>query len=462
MSIAKKALSLQKNYYKPIKKSKIMNRKIIFSVLFLALYVSAGFAQMRVFPDGRVGFGRYLANDRGIYISETPNLTNPVPFDIMRTRDDDIILTRSLLMQSEGIIDGIMLSRSGRTVLLGAHLDFFMDAWRTRNDFRNAYTLAVSAPWQSHGIGVNLHEAHYVDGVRVILCSSFGGARPFAAYNRTSLRDRAIFYVNEHGVVYSRGYALISDRSEKENIEPIENALDRLMQLQGLSFNFIDHFADERSGRTMPSQDEIFESARQRTPELTKETFLQIKEEQSRRRLGVIAQDVEKVFPELVRTQEDGLKTVFYSELTAVLIEAIREQQAQIETLNARIEQLERGIIGIPAPPPVQTMSAPAPASSDDWTSFDETTVRVAALYQNVPNPFRQGTEIRFYLPQTVAAAFLIFYDLQGRQLHQITLTQRGEGVEFISGSQFAPGIYLYALIADGQAVAVKQMIITE
>ena len=213
----------------------------------------------------------------------------------------------------------------------------------------------------------------------------------------------------------------------------------------------------------MPSQEEVFEAARERTPELTKETFLQIKEEQSRRRLGVIAQDVEKVFPELVRTQEDGLKSVFYSELTAVLIEAIREQQAQIETLNARIEQLERGIIGIPAPPPVQTMSAPAPASNDDWTSFNETASnRTATLYQNVPNPFRQGTEIRFYLPQTVAAAFLIFYDLQGRQLHQISLTQRGEGVEFISGSQFAPGIYLYALIADGQAVAVKQMIITE
>jgi hypothetical protein len=58
--------------------------------------------------------------------------------------------------------------------------------------------------------------------------------------------------------------------------------------------------------------------------------------------------------------------------------------------------------------------------------------------------------------------AYLCFYDLQGKQLKQITLTQRGEGSEIIQGSQFAAGIYLYALIADGQEVDVKKMILTE
>ena len=46
--------------------------------------------------------------------------------------------------------------------------------------------------------------------------------------------------------------------------------------------------------------------------------------------------------------------------------------------------------------------------------------------------------------------------------MRQIALTQRGEGAELISASQLAPGMYLYALIADGQEVDVKRMILTE
>ena len=85
-----------------------------------------------------------------------------------------------------------------------------------------------------------------------------------------------------------------------------------------------------------------------------------------------------------------------------------------------------------------------------------------AVLYQNTPNPFSQATSIRYYLPETVATASLCIYDMQGKQLQQITLTQRGEGTEQISASLLAPGMYLYALIADGQEVDVKRMILTE
>ena len=53
---------------------------------------------------------------------------------------------------------------------------------------------------------------------------------------------------------------------------------------------------------------------------------------------------------------------------------------------------------------------------------------------------------------------------MQNKQLQQIALTQRGEGAEQISASQLDPGMYLYALIliADGQEVDVKRMILTE
>ena len=85
-----------------------------------------------------------------------------------------------------------------------------------------------------------------------------------------------------------------------------------------------------------------------------------------------------------------------------------------------------------------------------------------AALYQNAPNPFSQSTEIKYYLPTSVNTAFLCIYDLNGRQLKQIRLMQRGNGSQLISGSEFSAGIYLYALIADGKEIDVKRMILTE
>jgi len=54
------------------------------------------------------------------------------------------------------------------------------------------------------------------------------------------------------------------------------------------------------------------------------------------------------------------------------------------------------------------------------------------------------------------------FYDQQGKQLKQITISERGEGNQTILGSQFTPGIYLYALLADGKEIDVKRMILTE
>ncbi|HUV84617.1 MAG TPA: tail fiber domain-containing protein, partial [Methanosarcinales archaeon] len=59
-------------------------------------------------------------------------------------------------------------------------------------------------------------------------------------------------------------------------------------------------------------------------------------------KVGVIAQEVEAVLPELILESPDtGLKSVAYAELTAVLINAIKEQQEIIEDLKTRIEQLE-------------------------------------------------------------------------------------------------------------------------
>ncbi len=60
-------------------------------------------------------------------------------------------------------------------------------------------------------------------------------------------------------------------------------------------------------------------------------------------RIGLIAQDVETVLPELVHEDEDGYKHIRYQHLTAVMIEAIKEQDAVVKALSARVPALDTG-----------------------------------------------------------------------------------------------------------------------
>ena len=58
------------------------------------------------------------------------------------------------------------------------------------------------------------------------------------------------------------------------------------------------------------------------------------------KQIGVIAQEVEEIYPELVTTDADGFKSVDYTKLAPVLIEAIKEQQKQIDELKRMVEEL--------------------------------------------------------------------------------------------------------------------------
>jgi hypothetical protein len=90
----------------------------------------------------------------------------------------------------------------------------------------------------------------------------------------------------------------LSDRNKKTNIRPIENSVALVQRLQGVRFDWIEN--------NKPS-------------------------------LGLIAQEVEEVIPELVETGADGTKTLSYGNIIGVLIEAIKEQQIRIEELENKL-----------------------------------------------------------------------------------------------------------------------------
>jgi hypothetical protein len=107
------------------------------------------------------------------------------------------------------------------------------------------------------------------------------------------------------------GCASASDARLKENIEPLGESLDKLLKLHGVSYTFKDP-ARFRGGR----------------------------------QLGLIAQEVESVYPEVVETDsQSGMKSVAYDHLVAAVIEAMRGLQAENAALKQRIENLERAAL---------------------------------------------------------------------------------------------------------------------
>jgi ABC-type Fe3+-citrate transport system substrate-binding protein len=57
--------------------------------------------------------------------------------------------------------------------------------------------------------------------------------------------------------------------------------------------------------------------------------------------IGIIAQEIEKILPQVVTTDKDGYKSVHYTAIIPVLIEAIKEQQKQIEELKQEISDIK-------------------------------------------------------------------------------------------------------------------------
>lgn len=108
-----------------------------------------------------------------------------------------------------------------------------------------------------------------------------------------------------------------SDIRYKKNIETIDGALEKVQALRGVTFDW--------------DNDAFPEGEDTKKPNFTE------------RATGVIAQDVEKVLPEAVReNQETGFKNVAYGNMVGLLIEAIKEQQTQIDALTAQVEELKR------------------------------------------------------------------------------------------------------------------------
>jgi phage-related tail fiber protein len=104
------------------------------------------------------------------------------------------------------------------------------------------------------------------------------------------------------GTITATEFTATSDASLKENISPIGNALEKVQELRGVKFTWKDSGVSQ---------------------------------------VGLIAQEVESILPEVVNTSEEGIKSVAYGNIVALLIEAVKTQQEQIAQLQATLSDLK-------------------------------------------------------------------------------------------------------------------------
>lgn len=262
------------------------------------------------------------------------------------------------------------------------------------------------------------------------------------------------FRVNENGNTYQvdiigagriSSMWMVSDKRLKKQIQPLDKMLAKISRLRPSAYQFR-HEEKALGYLNLPKEDQF----------------------------GFVAQEVQKVFPNLVKSSleydENGkalgtLHTVNYTGFIPILLAGIQEQQqllqaqaveikalkdelSKVDGLLDKINELAQKIANFPD----QSTNSPILIPSDSK----------AKLFQNQPNPFRDYTTIPYFLPKHIQKATLRISNVSGEVLKTIVLTERGQGQIDLQTSLFPAGNYFYTLSLNGRIIETKQMILNQ
>ena len=232
--------------------------------------------------------------------------------------------------------------------------------------------------------------------------------------------------VNVTNTVSAAAFTVSSDYRLKENIESLESKnIDSIMKLNVVKYNLKQLIVDAGDTTTTP----IYY--------YTKDNNLLQKTH-----YGLIAQELQDIFPDLVYEGEDGYLSINYIELIPILIKSVQELKAKVDALEGKPNN--------------------APVRTGGTTQITSQSAIQATLYQNSPNPFTENTTIRCIIPRSISKAVLYIYDMNGHQIDSMSIAERGDVSLTIEGSSLDAGIYMYSLITDGEVVDTKRLILTK
>ena len=248
-----------------------------------------------------------------------------------------------------------------------------------------------------------------------------------------------------YGSARSPRWGSFSDARMKSNIEGIENALVRVRRMRAVSY-------DLRSGIDASSRS-------------------------LGRQMGFIAQELAEIEPSLVDIGEDGVYSVYYGNVTALLAQAISEMDEKLDAIapnTMRVEEaaVERSDVSDSLRLVVSEQESRIQALEEFVASLvadqsvDARRSRLGStssiLYQNRPNPFSDETTIGCFVPETASSARIEVTQVgSGVVVRRVPVIGRGDVEIVVSSHGLSSGSYSYSLIVDGIEVDTRLMEIT-
>jgi len=223
--------------------------------------------------------------------------------------------------------------------------------------------------------------------------------------------------------VHARHVYEDSDERIKENIIKIGNVMDKVKMVNPVNYNLKSEIYSDKSKI--------------------------LNKNIGKKQYGFLAQEMEKIFPEVVTKDSAGNYSLSYTRLVPILFAAVQTQQNQIDSLSKELEKMQKN-----------NKLKSGVVSEYNYGSNIHTDKIL--LYQNNPNSFSENTTIKYYLPVNTTNAKILIYDLQGVLQKTILLYETGNGSVEIYGGELKSGVYVYGIFADGFASETKQMILTK
>jgi len=323
-----------------------------------------------------------------------------------------------------------------------------------------AYALQLFSPsfssftWNGLGLGdyARFRSASGVNG----LIFTTGANKPliFGTNDNERMRvegggDVGIGYTNPayklhvNGQVVASNVAASSDKRLKKNIKNLDYGLKDILKLEPVTFQY---------------------------------NGLGQIEDTDKLHFGLIAQELQKIMPELVEeytmteystdinqygedeggfkresvAREENYLLIRDSHIKYALINAVKEQQSLIDAQNDRIEKLE------------EIVSAIGSNESINSTNITLTVYDLAELGQNIPNPFRNSTNIDYVIPTDASSATINIYGQNGQIIKSLNIDHIGEGSLTVDADTMPSGTYTYQLVVDGRTIKTNSMIITQ
>ncbi|HEX5153051.1 MAG TPA: tail fiber domain-containing protein [Parafilimonas sp.] len=441
------------------------------------IFKTGGVERMRVLSNGKVGIGtKAPVSKLQVIGTDYVNLTSPGYFMIGDAKSYNIGMDVDVIQaRINGAAASLYLNYYGGYTLLGVSGSV---AINTSGNMTTSYPAGINGSYNS-AYALNVNASAYYNGINVTdggNASAFNATKSGAytgiymektsttSYDpcvwgnskgmATGVQGNSVTGVGIYGItgnpnnyagyflgsVYSTGIFQPSDLALKKDIKDLTKATDIIKQLHPKMY----HYKDDGNFKSMnlPKGD----------------------------RYGLIAEDVEKVLPGLVKETRfdprsdadiengktggaENFKALNYTELIPIIIKSVQEQQTIIEKQQAVIDRQQQQIDELK-----QTVRNGMASGTSDSKSAEATG---AYLIQNAPNPFSESTTVKCYVPSSVKQSQLALYDRNGKMIKSYTLSEGINTVNIIGGN-LASGQYAYSLLADGKKVDTKNLVLTK